>query len=244
MKHLLLALLFLSCAHRQTAGQLKEANKYSYLQEFYKIRDELKKETKSCKHYVKNRFNKLFLKTKTGKTIKSLSDAAITYTPTIYDWDTKTKINELYLTYAYSYDIVNEHFEISNNIKDCMNDFANMEFIRATIKSFKRDPIAAKKILIKYISYMKKSQLSPLNALIAGSLIHEMDQYKIVKFNDKKAFELEKENLEKLFSNTGKESLIYFRDKNYEEVYKLAKKLKEDKDKFKSFALTSFNFIK
>lgn len=242
MKLLFIALLFFSCAHRQSHVPLKEANKYSYLQEFYKIRDVLKVETKSCKYYMKNQFSKIFLKTKTGKIIKDIKNAANTYTPSIYDWNTKTKINELYLSYAYSYDIVNEHFEISNNIKDCMNDFENMQFIKSTIKSYKKDKIAAKKILKKYFSYIKKSEISPLNVLIAANLIKEMEKFKIITLKDHETFVQNKKSLEGLFSKTGKRSLTNFRKKNYKEVYKLASKLKYQKDQFKAFALSSFTF--
>lgn len=242
MKQLFLVLLFFSCAHRQNSNQLKEANKYSYLQEFYKIRDILKKESKSCKHYMQNQFSTIFLKTKTGKSIKNLSDAANIYTPSIYDWNTKTKINELFLSYKYSYDIVNEHLEISNNIKDCMNEFDNMQFIKETIKSYKSNKIAAKKIFNKYFSYIKKSDVSPLNTLIAASLINEMQKHKIISLKDSTKFKKYNRKLEELFSKMGKKSLSYFRNKNYKEVYKLARNLKIEKDKFKLFILDSFIF--
>lgn len=243
MKLILMIILLTSCAHRQETKSLKEANKYTYLQEFYKTRDELKKESKSCKHYMKNQFSKMFLKTKQGSVIKNMNDAANTYSPEIFDWNTKTKIQELYLSYEYSYDIVNEHYEIFNNIKDCMNDFANMEFIRTTIKSFKRNKIAATTILKKYISYIQKSDLSPLNVLITANLISEMERFKIISISKSSDFHAKKNNMEKLFSESGKKSLVYFRDKDFENVYKLDLILKKEKDSFKKYLLNTITFI-
>ena len=70
----------MSCAHQQSTSELKEANKYSYLQEFYKNRDKLKLETKSCKNYMKTRFQPLMTTSKKGKvSIKNLKDAAFEY---------------------------------------------------------------------------------------------------------------------------------------------------------------------
>lgn len=242
MKFLLIIIFVFSCAHRQPTSQLKKPDKYAYLREFYKTRDILKKESKSCKHYMKHQFSKIFLKTKTGKTIKNLDNAANTYTPNIFDWDNKTKINELYLTYEYSYEIVNEHFEISNNIKDCMNDFEHMNFIKSTIKTFTRDKVAAKKILNKYFAYISKSELSPLNVLIAANIVNEMRKFKIVSLDKPEEFQKKQRALELKFSETGKASLSHFRNKNYKEVYKLAFNLKVAKDSFKKYLLSSFKY--
>lgn len=243
MRLLLALLLLTSCAHQQSKQHLKKPNKYSYLQEFYKNRDKLKLETKSCKNYMENRFRPLMKTDQIGKvSVVNLKDAASSYTPELFDWDTKTQIGELYLTYEYSYEIVNEHFEIFNNIKDCMNELDHMTFIKAVITSFISDPESAKKIFNKYFEYSRKSNLSPLNVLILSSLTLEMENNKILSLKDKLKFIEKKQSLEKNFSHSGKELLSFFRNKNYQEVYKLASKLKAEKANFQKYIHKSIIF--
>lgn len=239
MKHLILLLFLISCAHQQISNKSKKANKYDYLQEFYKLRDKLKLETKSCKNYMQTQIKPLLKKQVDGKVLKTVLKnpkvASDSYSPEIFDWDTKTKMSELYLSYPYKYEIVKEHFDIYNNIKDCMNDFSNMSFIRSAINSYNSSPQASDKIISKYLTYSKESELSVLNVLITANLILEMDKHSILRIVNKNELIQKKEQLEKFLSNSGKESLEHFRNENFEKVYTLAKELKSKKDSFKDY---------
>ena len=236
MKYIILLVLTLSCALHNNKSSLKEPNKFSYLQEFYKIRDLLKKETKSCKHYTENVLKKLVILTKGGYDFADSKKVTAQYTPEIFDWNNKAKIAELYLNYEYSYDIVNEHFEIVNNIQDCMNEFDHRKFIHAAINAKNIN------VLKRYFSYLKSIDVSPLNILIAASFVETMEKEKIITISNTQEFKIRKSKLESLFSETGKNSLSFFRNKDFKQVYSLALNLKQEKDRFKDYLLSSIKF--
>jgi hypothetical protein len=249
MKILLTIIFSFACTHQSSLKvhqntSKKQSNKFDYLQEFYKIKDELKIKSSSCQKYSDKTLNSLYqnFNNEYGFALLNPAEASSKYNPVHFDWDLKNKLHELYLSYQFSSDIVAEHFEISHNILDCQNEFDHYNFLKAVMGSYNLDKKNGMNILKAYFNYMFKNSTSPLSTMIMAQVTDDLYKNNIIKLNDYSKFKQEKEKLESLFTLTGQETLKYFREKNYQKIYDLATNLQSQKQSFVSYLNETLTF--
>jgi hypothetical protein len=260
MKYIFIMLLVISCATpngKNASSKSTGANKYTYLQEFYKVRDVLKKQTKSCRSYSKKYINQVLLETPKSensygykfKNSKKISRYLKSYDPKKFDWYLSAKLKTLYLNFPYNEEISKEHFEISNNIRDCTNEFDNLNFLYTTLsvwkskKSSKTSKRLARKVFEKYFSYIREEEVSLLSVLVTNSLLQKMEQEKLIEFQNRDQYLADSRELELLYTQTGRKVLKLFRDKDYSEIYKHDQSLRAAKKEFKIKMMQSFIII-
>lgn len=249
MKYLILILFFISCSAQKvkdsTLSLQNLPHKYKYLKEFYQLRDLLKIETKRCKEYSNQYISNVVEANKNLNILNVLKN----YDPHNFDWHTSSKIKTLYLDYPYDEAISQEHFEITNNLKDCGIEFDNLNFLNNAVSLYvskNADSTLKKQVIItlkRYLKYIDTEEVSLLNVLITNSILIKLEENKIIEFNDKDEYLKRVKFLEFEYIQTGKNVLNFFRDKNFQEIYNLDQKLRSYKKDFKSYMFKSYHFL-
>lgn len=258
MKYLVIVFLMISCASKEKAKNSNHAksNKYKYLQEFYKLRDQLKEQTEICTEYSDKNLRQVLIIDEaikeapfySFKNPKKISEYLNNYNPRQFDWYLSAKIKNLYLEYPNLEEISKEHLEISNSLRDCSNEFDNLYFLYTALKiwsnkdSSKRNKSYAKKAFNRYFGYIAAQEVSLLNILATNSLLLKLEDKKLIKFKDKDKYLADSRELELLYTKAGQKILKLFQTKNYSDLYEQDAKLREAKKLFKEKMIKSYSY--
>ena len=266
MKFIAIFLLAISCASQSSKKNLEQntsqsngtkVNKYNYLQDFYKIRGELYKKSKTCKQYSNKNLRQVLTPTEKShgtqgqkfKNSRQISQYLKNYDPTQFDWYLSAKLKTLYLSYPKLEKIAQEHFEISNSIRDCSNEFDNLSFLHSAIevwsdpKSSKSNKFLVMQVFQRYFDYISAQEVSLLNVLVTNSLLQKLEQKKLIRFKNKDLYLTDSGELELLYTKTGQEILKLFQDKRYLDIYDQDKLLREAKITFTKKMMQSFTYL-
>lgn len=265
MKFIAIVLLVVSCASQNSKENIaqdtaqdskKKVNKYSYLQDFYKLRDKLYKKTKTCKQYSNKNLRQVLVpidkangtyghKFRNGKKVAQYLN---NYDPMQFDWYLSAKLKTLYLSYPKLDEIAQEHFEVSNSIRDCSNEFDNLAYLHTAIdiwsgpKSSQKNKVLAKQTFQRYFRYISSQEISLLNVLVTNSLLQSLEQKKLIQFKDKDQYLADSRELELLYTKTGQKILKLFQEKKYADIYDQDKKLRAAKISFKEKMISTFTY--
>ena len=261
MKFIAIILLVISCASQDLKkdsehNAARTENKYSYLQDFYKIRDELYKKTKTCKKYSEKHLRQVLIpENKASGTLgyKFINTIKIPqylndYDPKQFDWYLSAKLKTLYLNYPKLDAVAKEHFEISNSIHDCSNEFDNLTFLHSAIDLWSNKNISnqnknlIKKVFERYFNYISEQEVSLLNVLVTNSLLQRLEEKGFITFKDKDQYLADSRELELLYTKTGQSILKLFQEKNYLDIYDQDKQLRNAKQDFKAKMMKAFKY--
>ncbi len=243
MKYLFLLLIIYSCATHKSKEKTV-INKYEYLQNFYKLKDQLKLQNKLCTDYTRSTLilsitevNNQFQLKEPGRLL------AESFKPQVFDWQLRAKIHNLHLNYDFKEDIYREYLDISTNIKECLNDFTVLNFMRAIAfeadQNQKFKPIA-KKILKAYISYISKDEMPILSVLITASIIGEFNKVGIVEIKNPNLFKSTSKSMNDLINIQSKAIKKFNKLANYKKLYDIYKIIRKTKTNYKAFLVSSF----
>lgn len=247
MKYILILIFVASCAGTGSKTTMApNAVKADYLQRFNDLNSKLQTQRKICLDESKTVLVKPIIERNIDEkqvqfqfiNEKVKKQAFKRYDPTKFDWALKAKIKNLYLDYPYDEAISQKHFEVSNSLNDCANDFDHLNFLKALMNDWEKNRQSSseyKTILRKYFTYIKENQVPPLTTLILDHVVQSLNEKELIRLPNPEKYQEESRKIELLYTSVGRSILLDFKDKNYDDIYDSDKKLVSELNDFKDF---------
>lgn len=235
MKYLFLIITLISCATHKPIIKTK-INKFEYLQEYYKLRDQLNIESKRCVDYTANVLNQLSKDLYTDFRLDR-------FRPNSFDWTQRARIHNLHLNYEFDENIYREYLDISTNLKECSNDFIILNFMRSVAKHASENiefKPKARKVLKSYIHYTSTSEMPILSVLITASILGEFNKVDIIEFKDPTLFTKTSKSINNLIAIQSVAIKKFNNLANYQKLYDISKIIRKTKKSYKSFLVSSY----
>lgn len=255
MRFLFILMFIASCSSNPVNEPKNSALKNEYLSQFQYLAEKMKPQTERCLIHSKNTFkNSIVEKLIDDKKYKFQFEnnkaklkALQTYDPNNFDWHEKAEIKNLYLKFPFDESISHAHFEKSNDLNDCANDFDHLNFLTTVVESWEQDKANKKlhqSVLQKYFDYMAKNETPLIAVLTLDHIVQLLHEKEIIVLKDPEAYKKASNDMSNKYTHVGKAVLLGLQDKNYEDIYNLDKELLDSQRKFKKLIFDQISFPK